>query len=186
MYPLIYTPLPNSRSLHHTALRYVRSVKLGAYMCRKGLHWVKERLKWAIFRASRTLEGSKKTPIGLKLGPFHLFCIPNGLGLLLEKCVLTHFSPIFGPKRAHFQGTLGFSIGQNTSPRAQNGLKKIVWGSQTVQDHFWKNVFLTHFSPIFGPKRAHFQGTLGFSMGQNASPRAENGLKTLVRASQVV
>ena len=25
-----------------------------------------------------------------------------------------------------------------------------------VRDHFWKNTFLTHFSPIFGPKVAHF------------------------------
>ena len=29
-----------------------------------------------------------------------------------------------------------------------------------VQDHFWKNAFLTHFCPIFGPKTAHFQGIL--------------------------
>ena len=41
MYPLIYTPLPNSRWLHHTALRYVRRVQLGAYMWRNGLNWVK-------------------------------------------------------------------------------------------------------------------------------------------------
>ena len=30
-----------------------------------------------------------------------------------------------------------------------------------VQDHFWKNAFLTHFWPIVGPKTAHFQGILG-------------------------
>ena len=41
-----------------------------------------------------------------------------------------------------------------------------------VQHHWWKNVFLTHFSPIFGPKTAHIQGILGFSMRQNASPQA--------------
>ena len=46
-----------------------------------------------------------------------------------------------------------------------------------VQDHFWKNAFLTHFCPIVGPKTAHFQGILGFSMAQNAPPRAQNGLK---------
>ena len=47
--PLIYTPLPNSRLLHHTALRYVRRVQLGAYMWRKGLKWVKTGSKWAHF-----------------------------------------------------------------------------------------------------------------------------------------
>ena len=41
IYPLIYTPLPNSRWLYHTALRYGRRVQLGAYMWRKGLDWVK-------------------------------------------------------------------------------------------------------------------------------------------------
>ena len=34
-----------------------------------------------------------------------------------------------------------------------------------VQDHFWKNAFLTHFSPIFGPKTAPFEGILGFFHG---------------------
>ena len=48
-----------------------------------------------------------------------------------------------------------------------------------VYHHFWKNVFLTHFSPIFGLETAHFQGILGFSMAQNAPPRAQNGLKNL-------
>ena len=49
-----------------------------------------------------------------------------------------------------------------------------------VQDHFWKNTFVTHFSPNFAPKAAPFEGILGFYMGQNASPLAQNGLKTLV------
>ena len=33
-----------------------------------------------------------------------------------------------------------------------------------VQDHFWKNTFLTHFPPIFAPKMAPFQGILGSSV----------------------
>ena len=49
-----------------------------------------------------------------------------------------------------------------------------------VQDHFSKNAFLTHFSRIVGPETAHFQGIVGFSMAQNAPPRAQNGLKPLV------
>ena len=47
------------------------------------------------------------------------------------------------------------------------------------QDHFWKNTLLTHLPPVFDPKTAHFQGILGFSTAQNASPWAQNGLKTL-------
>ena len=43
IYPLIYTPLPNSVWLHDThvtALRYVRSVQLGAYVWLDGLNWI--------------------------------------------------------------------------------------------------------------------------------------------------
>ena len=36
LYPLFYTPLPNSRWLHNMALRYVPRVQLGAYMWRRG------------------------------------------------------------------------------------------------------------------------------------------------------
>ena len=46
-----------------------------------------------------------------------------------------------------------------------------------VQDHFCKNTFLTHFSPIFDPKTSPFQGFLAFSMGQNPSPWAQNAQK---------
>ena len=46
VYPLIYSPLPKSRWLHNMALRYMRSVQLGAYMWRSGLNWF-ERPKWS-------------------------------------------------------------------------------------------------------------------------------------------
>ena len=58
---------------------------------------------------------------------------------------LTQFGPIFGPRTAHFQGILAFSIGQNACSRAQNGLNRLVRALRMVEDHFWKNVFLTHF-----------------------------------------
>jgi hypothetical protein len=55
---LIYTPLPNSKRLHNTALRYAGSVQIGAFMWLDGLNWVKmgakmganipfEYLKWS-------------------------------------------------------------------------------------------------------------------------------------------
>ena len=63
IYPPIYTPLPNSRWLHHTALMYVRRAQNGAYMWWKGLNAVKMSSKWA-----------KNTCVS----------IPNGPGSLLE------------------------------------------------------------------------------------------------------
>ena len=45
-----------------------------------------------------------------------------------------------------------------------------------VQDHIWKNTFLTNFSPIFAPKTAPFQGMLVFPWPLNASPWAPIGL----------
>ena len=66
---------------------------------------------------------------------------------------------------------------------AENGLSSLVCAPQMVHGVFWKNTFLTHFSPIwdpfFGPKTAHFQGILGFSKGQITSPHAQNGPRPL-------
>ena len=74
IYPLIYTPLPTTRWLHHAALRYVRRAQSGAYMWWKGLNSVKTGSKRA-----------KKTCLS----------IPNGPGSLLDhfwkNAFLTHF-----------------------------------------------------------------------------------------------
>ena len=60
---------------------------------------------------------------------------------------------------------------------AQNGHVSFVMGYHFWKI-FWKNAFLTLFSPIFGPKIAHFRGILGFLKGQNrattSSKRAKN------------
>ena len=84
IYPLIYTPLPNSR-WHHTALRYVQRVQLGAYIWRWGLNWVKMGSKWANFAC---------------------LCTPIGVGSVLEKRVFdvffTHFCSEKGPFSRHF------------------------------------------------------------------------------------
>ena len=78
-------PSPNSRWLHHTALKYMRRAPSGAYMCRKGLNSVKTRSKWA-----------QNTCLS----------IPNGPGSLLEKRVfdafLTHSWSQNGPFSKHF------------------------------------------------------------------------------------
>ena len=51
--------------------------------------------------------------------------------------------------------------------------------TKMVHDHFWKNTFLTHFWPFFGPKTARFQGILAPLEGPTGPPQAQNGLKTL-------
>ena len=89
---------------------------------------------------------------------------------LLEKRIFDPVVTHFYPKTAPLQRILGFSRGQNASPRAQNGLKTLVGSFQMVEGHFWKNAFWTHFRPIFGLETAHFQGILRFS--QNAPQRA--------------
>ena len=62
------------------ALRYVRSVQLGAYMWRNGLNWVKMGSKWALLSRLST---------------------PNGPRSFLEKCIfdpsLTCFRSQNGP-----------------------------------------------------------------------------------------
>ena len=156
IYPPIYTPLPNSRWLHHTAVRYVRKAQCGAYTWWKGLNSIKTGSKWAqntclsipnglgsllekrVFDPFLTHFWSQNGPLSRHFGIFHgperaptgskwakttCLSIPNGPGSLLQKCVFDPFLPIFGPKTTHFQGILGFSVAQNTPPRAQNGLK---------------------------------------------------------------
>ena len=129
VYPLIYTPRPNSRWLHHTALRYAPRVQLGTYMWAKGLNWVKLGSKWA-----------KNICLS----------IPNGPGSLLEKRVfdpfLTHiwsqngrFSRYFGifhgPKRV----TTGSKRAKNTCLSIPSGLgttleKKFFFAPGTLVD----------------------------------------------------
>ena len=48
-----------------------------------------------------------------------------------------------------------------------------------VQDHFWKNAFLNHFSPNFGPKAAPFQHILGFPWAKTRHHELEMGKKHL-------
>ena len=96
IYSLIYTPLPNCMWLHHTALRYVRSVQLGPYMWRKGLSWVKPGSKWAQFICLWT---------------------PNGPPSLLEKRVFEPFLTDLWSRNAALSRHFGISRAQNASPR---------------------------------------------------------------------
>ena len=148
-------PSPNSRWHHHTALRYVRT----AYMWWKGLNSVKTGSK----RAQNTC-----------------LSIPNGLGSLLEKRVfdpfLTHFWSQNGPFSRHFGIFHRPKPVATGSKWAKTTCLSIINGPGSFLE---KHVF-DPFSPFFGLETAHFQGILGFSMAQNAPPRAQNGLNTRV------
>ena len=128
-------------------------------MWRKGLNWVKTGFKCARFTCLRILNGPES---------------------LLEKCVfypfLTHFSSQNGPFSRHFGIFHGPKRVTTGSKLAKNVCLNILIGPGSLLE---KRVF-DPFGPILGPKTAAFQGILGFSMGQNAYPRAPNWLKTFV------
>ena len=161
IYPLIYTPLPNSTWLHHRALRYVRRVQLGVYMWPKGLNSVKNGSKWA-----------KNTCLS----------IPNGLGSVLVKHVfdpvLTHIWPQNSPWSRHFGLFHGPKRVISGSKWAKNTCLSTGNGPRPLLEKCVFDPFLTHFWFQNGPFSRHFG--IGFSMAQNAPLRAQNGLKTLV------
>ena len=55
-----------------------------------------------------------------------------------------------------------------------------------VHNYFWKNPIFDPFWSHFWSQVAPFQDILEFSIRHDASPGAQNWLKTLVSASQVV
>ena len=141
-------PSPNSRWLHHTALRYVRRAQSGAYMWWKGLSSVKTGSKRA------------KNPC---------LSIPNGPGSLSEKRVfdsfLTHFWSQNGPFSRHFGSfnepkpvATGSKWAKTTCLSIINGpgsfLEKRVF--DLILTHCWSQngPFPRHFGIFHGPKRA--------------------------------
>ena len=74
----------NSRRLHNTALRYARSVQLGAYMWQNWLNWLKMGSKWV---------------------PLSPLSTPNGPPSFLEKRV---FDPSLVPNRPIFKAFWDF------------------------------------------------------------------------------
>ena len=104
-------PSSNSWWLHHTALRYMRRVQLGAYTWRKGLNSVQTGSKWA-----------QNTWLSM----------PNGVRSIFEKRFfdpfLTHFWSQNNPFSRHFpffpgpkHVTTGSKRAKNTCLRIPNG-----------------------------------------------------------------
>ena len=124
--------------------------------------------------------GSQCVTTGSKWAKNTCWGIPNGLAALLGKYVSTHFQPIFGPKTTHFQAILAFSKAQNVSPRmgsnASKRTKNTCWSIPNGPRSVLGNCF---FDPFLVPRWPIFKAFWGFSMGSNASPRAQSGRKNL-------
>ena len=121
-------PSPNSRWLHHTALRYMRRVQLGAYTWRKGLNLVKTGSNWA-----------QNTWLSK----------PNGLRSLLEKHIFdpfwTHFWSHNGPFSRHFGLFHGAKRVISGSKWAKNTCLSIPNGQRSLLEKCVFDPFLTHF-----------------------------------------
>ena len=161
-------PSPNSRWLHHTALRYVRRAQSGAYMWWKGLNSVKTGSKWA-----------KNTCLS----------IPNGLRSLLEKRIfdpfLTHFRSQNGPFLRHFgvfhepkPVATGSKWAKNTCLSIINGprsfLEKRIFHPFLTHCWFQNGPFSRHFGIFHGPKPA----TMGSKRPKNTCLSIPSGLGT--------
>ena len=168
IYPRIYTGLPNSRWLHHTALTHVRNAQRGACMWLKGLNSIKTGSKW-----------SQNTCLS----------IPNGLGSLLERRVfdpfLTHFWSQNDPFSRHFgifhgpkRVTTGSKWAKTTCLSIPNRpgslLEKHVF--HPFLTHFWSQngPFSMHFGIFHGPKRV----TTGSKRPKNTCFSIPSGLGT--------
>ena len=142
VYLLIYTPLPNSRWLLHTALRYVRRVQLGAYTWRKGLNSITTGSKWAQNTCLRT---------------------PNGPGSLLEKHIFDPFFTRFCSQNGPFSRHIGIFHGPRhatmRSKRAKNTCLSIPNGLGSLLEKRVFDPFLTHF---LHPKRPLFEAFWDF------------------------
>ena len=114
-------------------------------------------------------EGTKLDQNGLKIRSKHLFVHPRWSEITFGKmCFGPIFHPFLLPKGPLFKEywdfhgpkpvPMGSKWAKNTCLSIPNGLRSLL-----------KITFLTNFGPICGPKTAHFQAILGFSMAHNAS-----------------
>ena len=157
IYPPIYTPVPNSRWLHRTAVRYVRKAQRGAYTCWKGLNSIKTGSKWA-----------QNTCLS----------IPNGPGSILEKRAfdrfLTHFWTQNDPVSKHF----GIFHSTKRSPKVSKCTKtaclSMINGPGSFLEKCVFHPFLTHCWSQNGPFSGHFGIFHGPKRATTGSKRPKN------------
>ena len=115
--------------------------------------------------------GPKRVPTGTKWAKSSSWRIPNGARSLLEKLVFDRFLTHFSLQNRVFQGILAFSMGQNASPRAQNGLK-------TLEHPEWsKSTFGSVFDPFLVPKRPLFKACWDFPRAKTRTHGYKMGKK---------
>ena len=150
-------PSPNSRWLHHTALRYVRRAQSGAYMCWKGINSVKTGSK----RAKDTC-----------------LSIPNSPGSLLEKRVFdpfwTHLWSQNGPFSRHFGIFHGPKPVATGSKWAKTTCLSIINGPGSFLEKRVFDLFLTHCWSQNGPFSRHFGIFHGPKRTTTGSKRPKN------------
>ena len=150
-------PSPNSRWLHHTALRYVRRAQSGAYMWWKGLNSVQTGSK----RAKNTC-----------------LSIPNGPGSLSEKCVfdpfLTHVWSPNGPFSRHFGSFHEPKLVARGSKWAKTTCLSIINGPGSFLEKRLFDPFLTHRWSQNGPFSRHFGIFHGPKRATTGSKRPKN------------
>ena len=105
--------------------------------------------------------GPKRVTTGSSWAENTCLSIPNGLGSLLEKCVLDpFFDPFFDPKWPVFKAVWVFHGPKHGTTSSKMGYKHLLEHREWSMIFIWRNAFLTHFLLILGPKTAHFQGIL--------------------------
>ena len=142
--------------------------------------------RWPIFKAFWCFPWAKTRHRGLKAGEKTCLSIPNGPRSLLPKHPfdppLTHF----WSQNIPFARNFGVLCGSQCVTTGSKWAKTTCWSIPSGPASLLGKCVLTHFQPIFGPTTAQFQAILAFSKAQNVSPRAQNGLKTLVGAIGMV
>ena len=124
--------------------------------------------------------GPKRVTTSSKWAKNNCFSIPNGPRLILETHIfapiLTHFWSENGAFSKHFGIFHGPKRVTTASKWAKNTCLSIPNGPTPVLEKRVFDPFFTHFRSQNGPFSKHF----GISMGHNASPQSQTGLKTLV------
>ena len=102
-----------------------------------------------------TLEWRKCVAKGSKWTNFTCLCTPNGLGSFLGRHnfdpFLSHFGPIFCPRRAHFQGNLGIRRTRLGHDELQMRQKHLFWHSMSSKIIFERGHLFLHPVDLIDP-----------------------------------
>ena len=98
-----------------------------------------------------TLDGPKSLTMGSKWAHFTCLCTPNGLVIILEKCVFDPFLTLFVPQKTHFQGFLELWSVITGHHGLKTGQKHLFEHPKWSRNKFGKN----DFRPFLDPQMTH-------------------------------